>query len=180
MTQALHEWHEFYLLLGTAGAALLALLFVAVSVGIGFLTEQNVKATRLYMSTVVVHFGSVLFVSAIALAPESAAPLTVWVMGLAGLIGTEVAVVTTIQIFGHQDALITMFDRFAYGVIPAVGQAGIVAAAVMLAAERRWGAEVLAGALLILLLINIRNAWDLVLTLVRQQGRREKSKREKR
>jgi len=31
--ESLHEWHEFYILLGTAAATLLALLFVAVSLG---------------------------------------------------------------------------------------------------------------------------------------------------
>jgi hypothetical protein len=36
----LERWHEFYLLLGTAGATLVALLFVAISVGAGFLTQR--------------------------------------------------------------------------------------------------------------------------------------------
>jgi hypothetical protein len=34
--QALKEWHDFYMLAGTAGATLLALLFVAVSCGVGW------------------------------------------------------------------------------------------------------------------------------------------------
>ena len=38
--EGLHAWHEFYLLLGTAGATLLALLFVAVSLGTGFSTTR--------------------------------------------------------------------------------------------------------------------------------------------
>ena len=33
--EVLHEWHEFYLLVGTAAATVLALLFVAVSLGAG-------------------------------------------------------------------------------------------------------------------------------------------------
>ena len=53
---ALKEWHDFYLLVGTAGATLLALLFVAVSLGTGFLTEQRQEATRTFMSPVVIHF----------------------------------------------------------------------------------------------------------------------------
>jgi hypothetical protein len=31
--EALKEWHDFYILVGTAGATLLGLLFVAVSLG---------------------------------------------------------------------------------------------------------------------------------------------------
>ena len=34
--EVLHEWHEFYLLVGTAAATVLALLFVAVSLGAGY------------------------------------------------------------------------------------------------------------------------------------------------
>ncbi len=56
--EALKEWHDFYVLLGTAGATLLALLFVAVSLGAGYLTEEHQSATRMFMSPVVVHFTS--------------------------------------------------------------------------------------------------------------------------
>ena len=54
--EALHAWHEFYLLLGTAGATLLALLFVAVSLGTGFLNAKDPSGTRTFMSPVVIHF----------------------------------------------------------------------------------------------------------------------------
>ena len=38
---ALKEWHDFYLLVGTAGATLLAPLFVAVSLGTRFLDQRT-------------------------------------------------------------------------------------------------------------------------------------------
>jgi hypothetical protein len=56
---ALHEWHEFYVLVGTAGSTLVALLFVAISLGAGFLTDKRVNATRAFFSPVVVHFTAV-------------------------------------------------------------------------------------------------------------------------
>ena len=36
----LEHWHEFYTLVGTAAAALLALLFVAASLGVGILSKD--------------------------------------------------------------------------------------------------------------------------------------------
>ena len=42
---ALKEWHDFYLLVGTAGATLLALLFVAVSLEIYDLNSRNLQRT---------------------------------------------------------------------------------------------------------------------------------------
>ena len=43
--EALKEWHDFYVLVGTAGATLLALLYVAVSLGTRFLTEERPVGT---------------------------------------------------------------------------------------------------------------------------------------
>jgi len=53
--EALREWHDFYLLVGTAGATLLGLLFVAVSLGVGYLTEERQSATPTFMSPAAVH-----------------------------------------------------------------------------------------------------------------------------
>jgi len=36
VVEALKQWHDFYILVGTAGATLLGLLFVAVSLGAGY------------------------------------------------------------------------------------------------------------------------------------------------
>ena len=68
--EALHAWHEFYLLVGTAAATVLALLFVAVSLGAGYLTSQHQAPTRTFMSPVVIHFTSVFFVAAVCLIPS--------------------------------------------------------------------------------------------------------------
>ena len=65
-----NDWHDFYLLVGTAGATLLALLFVAVSLGTGFLTDERAAATRAFYSPVVVHFTRGVFhLAAVALVP---------------------------------------------------------------------------------------------------------------
>ena len=44
--EALHEWHEFYLLVGTAAATVLALLFVAVSINSDVLAGSRSLASR--------------------------------------------------------------------------------------------------------------------------------------
>ena len=58
----LEHWHEFYLLVGTAAAALVALLFVAASIGAGMLASHPTGPTRTYMSPIAFHFTSALFV----------------------------------------------------------------------------------------------------------------------
>jgi hypothetical protein len=44
--EALQEWHDFCVLVGTAGATLLALLFVAASLGAGFPAAERQMTMR--------------------------------------------------------------------------------------------------------------------------------------
>jgi hypothetical protein len=177
MIAVLHEWHEFYLMLGGAAAALVALLFVAISIGVGYLTENNAAATRTFTSPVVIHFTSILFISALALAPLQQVMLFAVPAGVTGLVGLAVAGVTTLKVFTDGGPMVLPFDRFAYGLIPGLAYAAIAAAAALFTDGWEWSPHLLAAAILLLLLINIRNAWDLVLTLVRRQSKREKRQR---
>jgi hypothetical protein len=176
----LHEWHEFYFMLGTSAAALIALLFVAVSLGVGFLTFGRQNATRTFMSPVVVHYSAILVCSAAALAPEHA-PLLVFavVAGSCAIFGFIVAWVTTAAVIksAQGDTNIVLTDHLAYGALPAMTYCALLVAAIYTAMGRPWALYLLAAALLILMVVNIRNAWDLVLTMVRMQSKRERKPR---
>ena len=169
---ALKEWHDFYLLVGTAGATLLALLFVAVSLGTGFLTEKRQAPTRTFMSPVVIHFTSVFFLSAVALFPSHQAKFFAALIGTTALIGATVSTYITVQVV-RTDMTNYMEDYFAYGILPDLGYLALLAAAVLIYLERDLGLDVLAGALLLLAIVNIRNAWDLTLTMVRRHPRED-------
>jgi len=168
--EALKEWHEFYVLLGTAGATLLALLFVAVSLGAGYLTEERQSATRMFMSPVVVHFTSVFFLSAVALFPWHQAKVFAALIGVTALIGAIISTYITIQIV-RSDLTYYMEDYLAYGLLPDLGYLALLAAAVAIYLENDFGLDALAGALLLLAIVNIRNAWDLTLTMARRNRR---------
>ena len=169
---ALKEWHDFYLLVGTAGATLLALLFVALSLGTGFLTEERQEATRTFMSPVVIHFTSVFFLSAVALFPSHQAKFFAALIGASALIGATVSTYITVQVV-RTDMTNYMEDYFAYGIFPGLGYLALLAAAVLIYLERDFGLDALAGALLLLAIVNIRNAWDLTLTMVRRHPRED-------
>jgi hypothetical protein len=169
---ALKDWHDFYLLVGTAGATLLALLFVAVSLGAGYLTEERQSATRTFMSPVVVHFSSVFFVAAIALFPTHGAKLFATLVGATAVIGAGISSYITVQVV-RTDLTNLMEDYFAYGVLPGFGYVALLAAAVSIYLQMDFGLNALAGALLLLTLVNIRNAWDLTLAMARRRRRGE-------
>src|SRR4249919_2393705 len=99
---ALESWHDFFVLVGTAGATLLALLFVAVSLGAGFLSDRRTGATRAFFSPVVVHFSAVFFLSAIALVPGHRTVFFAIVIGVSVLTGFSVALLATREIARHE------------------------------------------------------------------------------
>ena len=61
-----------------------------------------------------------------------------------------------------------MEDYLAYGLLPDLGYLALLAAAVSIYLEKDFGLDALAGALLLLAIVNIRNAWDLTLTMIRR------------
>ena len=161
-------WHEFYGLLGTAASTLVALLFVAASVGVGLLTSERATGTRLYVSPIILHYASVLFVSLIILIPALGDRVLGATIGLCGAIGLAGSVAITVRLFRDRKA--EFVDRFAYGAWPFVAYAGITAAGVLIMMSSRRAPLTLAVSLLLLLLVNIRNAWDLTITFARRHG----------
>ena len=170
--ETLNEWHDFYVLVGTAGATLLGLLFVAVSLGAGFLTEAHQTATRTFMSPVVVHFTSVFFLAALALFPWHQAKFFAALIGATAVIGAIISTYITIQVV-RTDLTNYIQDYLAYGLLPGVAYLAMLAAAVSIYLEKDFGLNALAGALLLLAIANIRNAWDLTLTMVRRHQRND-------
>ncbi len=167
----LEPWHEFYALLGTASAALIALLFVAVSIGTGVLTPdpESRKNTGTYMSPVVFHYANVLFLSLIALVPTQTWESFGLVIGVASIGSVIYSIVIAVRV--HRNPISDLPDRLCYGFIPMLCYAVGLVVALLLFEEKTAGLNLLAGAALLLLVINIRNAWDLMISLARRVNR---------
>jgi hypothetical protein len=170
MFAPLQHWHEFYLLLGTVAGALVALQFVAVSVGVGFVSHQRAAGAQIYLTPVIVHFTAVLIGSALALVPWHSTVTIALAIGLASAIGTIYSAVLAIRVLRDTGEHIEWDDRLCHGIAPPVGYAAGVVAAIMFGVAQAHAAELLAAALLLLLVVNIRNAWDTILFLVRRQS----------
>jgi hypothetical protein len=168
--ETLKPWHDFYMLVGTAGATLLALLFVAASLGAGFLTDERRAATHTFMSPVVLHFTSVFFLSALALFPWHHGDVFAALVGATALVGALLSAWITFQVV-RTDMTNYLEDYLAYGLFPCLGYLALLAAAVSIYLERDFGPAALGGALLLLVIVSIRNAWDITLTLVRRRGK---------
>ena len=167
----LERWHDFFVLIGTAGATLVALLFVAISLGAGFLTDKRSNATRAFFSPVVVHFTAVFFISAVGLFPAHTPALFAALVGGCAGVGAAISLFTTVQLLRNSWTNFLQ-DHLAYGLLPLISYAVLLVAAAMIFKEHEYALLVLACALLTLLIVNIRNAWDLTLAMVRQHARK--------
>jgi len=167
--EALHAWHEFYILLGTAGATLLALLFVAVSLGSGFLSNADQRGTRTFMSPVVIHFTTVFFLSAVCLVPSHGPIFFATLIGATAVLGVAVSIVITVWVLRTE---LTQYlpDYLAYGLLPVGAYLAMLAASIMIYGGHAYAFEVLASGLLLLAIVNIRNAWDLTLSMVHRHA----------
>ncbi|HET9175014.1 MAG TPA: hypothetical protein VFN84_01545 [Pseudolabrys sp.] len=167
--ESLHAWHEFYLLLGTAAATLLALLFVAVSLGAGYLSDKDQRGPRTFMSPVVIHFTSVFFISAVCLVPSHGPIFFAVLIGATALLGIAVSIVITVWVV-RTELTNYVQDYFAYGLLPVGAYFALFVASIMIYFDHAYAMEVLGGGLLVLAIVNIRNAWDLTLSMVRRHA----------
>jgi hypothetical protein len=161
--RVLEHWGEFYLLIGTAAAALVALLFVALSIGAGVIAPSG--KTRTYMSPVAFHFAGVLAGSVLALAPSHTTFSLAVLVGIGALGGAAYAAFVIQRLF--TDDVADLADRLCYGLLPLASYVVALISAWMFFTGRAHAADVLACSLAILLIVNIRNAWDLMLAMTR-------------
>ena len=171
VTELLHAWHDFYVLIGTAAATLIGLMFVAASIAASYMTEQHQAGIQSFYTPTVVHFATVLITCVVLVAPLGATPLGVLLLAI-GAAGLSYASFVWVRM--GRGGFTANIDR---GSILVRGLAGrrsplLVAAVVMLLLLRdERSLEVLAVAIVLLLLAAIRNAWDITAWAVTRSSR---------
>jgi hypothetical protein len=162
-----HSWHDFHVLVGTAAATLVGLMFVTGSIGANLFTEKNAAAMRAFISPTVVHFSAVLFICILATIPSHTAKtlgVLILAIGAAGLVYTGRL---WMHLFIQHRFKIDVVDRMFYALLPVLGHLLVLAAALLLLVmQSETGLDVLAAALITLLAAGIRNAWDMTLWIV--------------
>jgi len=164
----LHAWHEFYLLVGTSAAALTGLLFVVISIGPEIVATRSSGGVRAFVTPTIVHFAAVLVVSALMLMPHVLPAIVAGLLLLGGL-GALAYLLST---GAHKQWRIGKLDRedwICYIGLPLLSYLLVIAAAAAIWLRSAHGTVVLAAAMILLLVIGIRNAWDLVIWMARQR-----------
>lgn len=165
---AVSGWRDFYILAGTAAATLVGLLFVGLSLHLRIAIAS--MEVRSLARVTLANFGAVLFVALFMVTPadRSTAALALVGSGIASLAITSPSLLAalrpggqTLQMRRRDRARLVL--RFGLSTLSylAVILAGALLSSSLVAAAFTW----LVIALLVLLLISLRNTWDLLVTV---------------
>jgi hypothetical protein len=162
-----HDWEDFYLVIGPASAGLIGLLFVVVTLTAGRERERILRGVALYMTPTALQFAVVMTLSAVIMAPGLGSLLAGTAVGICALLGLACAARAAWGIGRPRQGQPPPHwsDFWLYGAGPGVVYLGLCAAAIAIWTRAGWAAPGLAALLLILLLVGIRNAWDLVTSI---------------
>ncbi len=161
LAELLHDWHDFYVLVGTASATLVGLMFVAVSIGTSIFNEDHRAAMTAFITPTVMHFAAVLFVCLLGTIPTHTWYTLGGLLGAGALAGSIYSGRLVVQLFN-----VDLSDRLFYSFLPLLGYLLALIAAVLLLLHATASADLIAAAVLTLLLAAIRNAWDMMVWIV--------------
>ena len=156
----LTEWDSFYVIVGSAAGALIGLQFVVMTLVAVRPPERVAEAGPIFATPTIVHFSSVLLLSALLRVPwPSFMPLAVtWgLLGLAGII--YMAIIA--RAMNRQAAYEPVFEDWLFhALLPLVAYLLLAVAAWDAADHEQDALFGVGGASLLLLFVGIHNAWD--------------------
>jgi hypothetical protein len=160
------EWETFYLMVGSSAVILIGLLFVVITLSSNMEARRAMIGARVYMTPTVYHLGAVVLISSVALMPGTPLFAMALVVAVPALSGLVYAVLSLIRI-ARNPPVPHWTDYVYYGVLPAVAHLWLMAAAWALWQDvEPSAAHAIAVGLVALLLVGIRDAWDLATYLV--------------
>jgi hypothetical protein len=157
-------WDNFFVLVGTASGGLIGLLFVVITLTAGLDRNRALRASGTYMTPNVVHFAVTLVASALVLAPRISTRVDALILGGAALAGLSNAIRTCLGIvaFAREGNPPHWSDMPLYGFAPGLIYVLLLGDAVAIWSGAAFAPFALAALLMVLMLLAIRNAWDLI------------------
>lgn len=178
----LAKWDTFYVIVGSAAGALIGLQFVVLTLIAERPPVDAAGVGAAFGSPTIVHFGAVLFLSAMLRAPWQAITIPCIVWGLLGGCGAVYSA-NVARRMRKQAAYQPVFEDWLFHVaLPLAAYAMLALSSFAAPSHERAALFCVGGAALLLLYIGIHNAWDsvsyhvLIATPNRDDERRDDSK----
>ena len=156
-------WQDYFLLIGSAAAALIGLLFVVATLTVGRELDMIERGQKLYMTPIVFHLGGIVLLSGAAMSPVATPELYALASGAIALIGVLSCLRIAHGIRTGPLGPTSDYDMVWYGIIPALAYLLLLGASGLLALRpSELTLAAVAAILMAQLLISIHSAWDLV------------------
>ena len=166
-TQQLGAWHDVYVLVGTSAATLMGLTFVVVTLSPRDVAESLTTGVKSFTTPIMAFFASAVLVSIVMLAPWLTSHPPGAAVGILGLIGLFYMLST--GAYGQwRESKLGFDDLIWYIVLPFIAYIALIPIAAGMWAGASWALYGIASVVVLLLIIGIRNAWDVVLFMASQ------------
>ncbi len=160
----LSGWQSFYMIIGTAAATLTGLMFVVTTLTARIDAHPSAlsAAVSVFNTPTVVHFGAVLLLAGILSAPWQTFSGLSFLLGLLGLVMVFYSIIVLRRMGRVPHYQSTLEDWLWYMALPLLSNILLMVAAFMLPKNPSPALYIVGLAMMMLLLVGIRNAWDMV------------------
>ncbi len=162
----LSAWENFYVIVGSSGAALVGVQFVVIALIASIRGRSRSDAISAFATPTVVHFVAAFVVSAIMSMPWPSLLPTSVALAVSGLAGLVYGAIVIRRARRQTDYRPVWEDWLWYATFPSCAYAALTLAALFLRATSPLPLFVIGAAALALLLTGIHNAWDSVTHIV--------------
>lgn len=170
---ALAAWSNFYVIAGSSAAALTGLIFVVITLvrGEEYASPARHDGIATFSTPTVMHFCTALLVSAILCVPWPSLVYVSLIVAIVGCYGVIYILRVAFRTRGLKEYTADVEDWIWYSILPFIAYATLAAGAIALHRAPRDALFAVAGGVLLLIFIGIRNAWDVVTFLAAGGGK---------
>lgn len=158
----LTKWDSFYVIVGSAGGALIGLQFVVMALIAARPPMRAAQVGAAYATPTIVHFSVVLLVSALLRAPWDSLSFAAALCGLIGAVAVVYILVTGRRMWIQTTYKPDFEDWLFHLLLPLAAYTTLFASPLTVHFQMRPALFAVGAAVLVLLFTGIHNAWDAV------------------
>lgn len=164
-------WDNYYVIIGSSAGGLTGLTFVVIALIREAMQGVRPAGVGAYVTPTIVHFGGVLALAAFLSMPHQHLQTVSAGLAIAGVAGLAYGGCIVAHMLNHGGTYIPVREDWIFNVVlPTLVYGALLAAAFLIWRYAQIALYVVAGATLGLLLIGIRNAWDIAVWMSIQKA----------
>ena len=158
----LSAWQNFYVIVGSASATLIGLMFVVMTLIASRMRQASGEAAGAFATPNIVHFCAALLIAAMLSAPWPALWNVGLLLGICGLAGVVYTIVIIRRARRQKDYQPVLEDWLWHTIFPFIAYVALVVASLVILSHAALALFVVGVAAMLFLFIGIHNAWDSV------------------